>query len=278
MRVIVFLVLWSVSSWAQAAVGVITEANGEVQLQRGDALFAAVAGVDIEEDDLIETGRNAGVQIEMHDGSLFKLGPESRVLMSEYKLDADRGVLSAGIDVLSGWLRFAVSKLRRADSRYDFNTLTMTIGVRGTEGVIEAVNERGSLLLEEGEVVARTADAGSVPVRAGEFIERQPGRPFHRPGAVPPAFRERMPGAVRARAAARAHLLRERGVPPRQIRKVLREDRERYLRQHPHLRQKLEQRFREGARPPRELRGNDHEHRRRPPRERPTRRPGQPRP
>lgn len=279
MRVIVFLVLWPVSSWAQAAVGIITDVSGEVQLQRGDALLAAAAGVEVEEDDMVETGRNAGVQIEMSDGSLFKIGPESRVLLSDYKLDVDRSVLSAGIDVLSGWLRFAVSKLRRADRRYDFNTPTMTIGVRGTEGVIEAVTERGSLLLEEGEVVARTQDAGSVPIRAGEFIERRLGRPFHRPAAVPPAFRERMPGVVHVRLAQRAHLLRERGVPPRLIRNIRREDRERYLRQHPHLRQKFEQRFREHGQRPGTKRGNVPEHRRpQPPRERPLHRPGQSRP
>lgn len=264
MRVIVFLVLWSVSSWAAAAVGAITDVHGEVRLQRGDALFAAAAGVDVEEDDLIETGANAGVQIEMGDGSLFKLGPQSRVLLSDYKLDTDRGVLDAGIDVLSGWLRFAVGKLRRADRRYEFNTPTMTIGVRGTEGVIEAVPEHSSLLLEEGEVVTRGQDAGSVPIRAGEFIERRRAQPFHRPGAVPPAFRQRMPGLVQARLARRAQLLQQRGVPPRQIRKILREDRQRYLQQHPHLRHKLEQRFRERAQHPDQLRNKEPERRQHP--------------
>ncbi len=275
MRVIVFLALCLFTIWAQAAVGVITEVDGEVRLQRGDALFAAAAGVDVEEDDVIETGANAGVQIEMGDGSLFKLGPESRMLLSDYKLDADHGVLDAGIDMLSGWLRFAVGKLRRPDSRYEFNTPTMTIGVRGTEGVIEAVPEHSSLLLEEGEVVTRAGDAGSMPVRAGEFIERRRAQPFHRPAAVPPAFRQRMPGLVHARMARRAQLLQQRGVPPRRIRKILREDRQRYLQQHPHLRHKLEQRFSERARHPGQIRNQDQERRPRSrlQRERPQQRP-----
>lgn len=275
MRVIVFLALCAFTSWVQAAVGVVTEVSGEARVQRGDALYAAAAGVDVEEDDLLETGTNAALQIEMRDGSLFKLGPESRVLLSDYKLDADRGVLDAGIDVLSGWLRFAVGKLRHADSRYDFNTPTMTIGVRGTEGVIEAVQEHSSLLLEEGEVVTRAGEAGSVPIRAGQFIERRRAQPFHRPGAVPAAFRQRMPGLVHARMARRAQLLQQRGVPPRRIRKILREDRQRYLQQHPHLRHKLEQRFRERARHPGQARNPDQERRPRPrpQRERPQQRP-----
>lgn len=274
MRVIVFLVLCSFTAGAQAAVGVISEASGEVRLQRGDALLAAAAGVDVEEDDLVETGADAAVQIELHDGTLLKLGPASRILLSEYRLDPERGVLAAGIDVLSGWLRFAVSKLKRADARFEFHTPTMTIGIRGTEGVIEAANERGSLLLEEGEVVARAGEAGSVPIRAGEFIERHHSRPFHRPGGVPPAFRQRLPGLVQARMVRRAQLLRARGVPPRQIRKLRREDRERYLQQHPHLRQRLEQRFGQRARAAGPWRNRDAE-RRRPLRERPIHRPGQ---
>ncbi len=53
-----------------------------------------------------------------------------------------------------------------------------------------------------------------------------------------------MPPVMQARVVRRAHLLRERGVPPRPIRKLQREDRERYLQQHPHLHQRFEQRFR----------------------------------
>ena len=111
------------------------------------ALFAAAPGVDVEEDDLVETGGNATVQIEMHDGTLFKIGPDSRVLLAEYRLGPDRGVLAAGIEVLSGWLRFAVSKLQSADSRYDFRTPTMTIGIRDFREPRVASDLPGMLIL-----------------------------------------------------------------------------------------------------------------------------------
>jgi len=230
---------------AAAGIGVFTDVQGDTHIQRGEGYLAAAPGVDVEEDDIIETGDNASAQVEMQDGSLLKLGAASRLLLADYRFDNAGNVVSAGIEVLSGWLRFAVSKLRSNESRYAISTPTMTIGIRGTEGVIEAGNARAGLFLEEGEVTVRAAEAGSIPVRAGEYIERAPGQPFARPGAAPSAFRARLPATLQPRMARRAHLLRQRGVPPQQIRHILREDRERYLRQHPHLRQKFEQRFRE---------------------------------
>ena len=232
---------------ATAGIGVFADVQGDTRIQRGEVYLAAAPGVDVEEDDIIETGDNASAQVEMQDGSMLKLGAASRLLLADYKFDSGGNVVSAGLEVLSGWLRFAVSKLRSNDSRYAITTPSMTIGIRGTEGVIEAYSARGGLFLEEGEVAVRAADAGSVPVRAGEYIERAPGQPFMRPAAVPPAFRARMPASMQPRMARRAHLLKQRGVPAQQIRHIQREDRERYLRQNPHLHQKFEQRFRAGA-------------------------------
>jgi hypothetical protein len=229
---------------ATARIGVFTDVQGDTRIQRGEVYLAAAPGVDVEEDDMIETADHASAQVEMRDGSLLKIGADSRLLLTDYKFDGGGNVVSAGLEVLSGWLRFAVSRLRSNESRYAINTPTMTIGIRGTEGVIEAHSTRGGLLLEEGEVAVHAADAGSIPVRAGEYVEHAQGKPFLRPGAVPSAFHARMPAGMQPRMARRAHLLKQHGVPPRQIRHMQREDRDQYLRQHPHLRQKFEQRFR----------------------------------
>ncbi len=272
MRFLSLCLLLFVPAIAFAGVGVFTDVTGDTHIQRGELYLAAAPGVEVEEDDILETGNNASAQVEMNDGTLLKLGAASRLLLADYKFDSGGNVVNAGLEVLTGWLRFAVSRLRSRDSRYTIGTPTMTIGIRGTEGVIEAEGARGGLFLETGEVAVHAANAGSVPVRAGEYIERTQGRPFARPGAAPPAFRARMPASVQPRMARRAHLLKQRGVPPQQIRRILREDRERYLHQHPHLRQKFEQRFRERARNDPEFREKMKE-RRQQNREQPPRRP-----
>lgn len=235
-------------SLAFASIGILTDVTGDTRIQRSDNYFAAAPGVEVLEDDILETGVNASAQIEMNDGSLLKLGSGTRLLLADYKFDKDGNVIKAGLDALSGWLRFAVAKLHRLEGRYDINTPTMTIGIRGTEGIIEVAKSRDGLFLETGEVAVHAADAGSAPVRAGEFIEHMPGRPFARSARPSAQFRTHMPNVMQARLARRAHLLKQRGLPPRQIRRVLREDLKRYIDQHPHLRHKFEQRLRERVR------------------------------
>ena len=245
MRTLVFGLLLCISNVVLADnVGVFSEISGDTRIQRGDDYYAAAQGVEVDENDIIETGANAAAQIEMKDGSVLKLGANSRLLVSDYRLDPDGNVLSAGLDVLSGWLRFAVAKLHGSDTHYDISTPTMTIGIRGTEGVIDAANEQGSLYLEKGAVAVHAADAGSVPVGAGQYIERAHGRPFAHPGAMPAAFRDRMPHGLRRFLVRHPQWLRRHGVPPRRIRGLEREDRERYLRDHPQLREQLTERFR----------------------------------
>jgi len=238
-----FWILLSVPAEA-ASVGVFTEISGDCRLLRGDRLLAAAEGVEVDEDDIVETASAASAQLEMNDGSVLKLGANSRVLLAEYHLDTDRNVVKAGIDVLTGWIRFAVAKLRRPDSRFGINTPTMTIGIRGTEGVIEASNERGALLLESGQVAVHAADAGSMPVRAGEFVQRARGSAFNRPQGVPDEFRRHLPGTLRSRVVRRTHQLSRRGVAAREIRRLQPADRERLLREHPFRRQQLDRRFR----------------------------------
>jgi hypothetical protein len=243
MRFSVILLLLLTPWPALAAVGVFTETTGEVRIQRAEAWLAAAPGVNVEADDIIETGADSATQMEMKDGSVFRLGAKSRLLLSEYTLASDNSVLSAGINMLSGWMRFAVAKLRSTDRRYNIQTPTMTVGIRGTEGVLETGNDRNGLLMDEGEVEVQAPGAQRSAVRAGQFVEHRPGITQFRPGAPPRAFRERLPRTIHVRAERRAHLLKAQGVAPRHLRAVTREDHERFRREHPHHQKHFDKRF-----------------------------------
>jgi len=234
-------------------VGVFTVTRGEVQLLRGQNYLAASSGVEIQSEDIIETGKNAAAQVDMEDGSVLKLGPETRVALSEYKLDSNKSVVSATLDVLSGWLRFAVAKLK-PQGKYSFNTPVLTVGVRGTEGTIEAANEQGGLHLEEGAVDVAPAgpDLIGVPplrVTSGEFIQRLRGQPLAKLPQPPPNFQKRLPPVMQEKLSRRAETLKERGVPPKVIRQITREDAKRMLERHPHMQDRLRNRFNAPAGP-----------------------------
>jgi len=239
---------WAASTAHAGSVGVFSETSGDVKFLRGDSYFAAVPGVEVEAQDLVETADDGSAQLDMKDGTLLRIGPGSHLSLSEYRLDDGGNVLSAGIEVVSGWLRFAVAKLH-ADADYRIETSTMTIGIRGTEGVVEAKDTEGSLYLEEGAVDVHSADAApgapsAAHVRGGGYIERMRGRAFMPAAVVPAAFRERMPPVFRERMQRRVHLLRRRGVPPREIRRIRADEVRQYLERHPYMRHNLQRQMR----------------------------------
>lgn len=234
-------------------VGVFTEVEGQVTFLRDDYYFAAAEGVEVEDEDLVDAAADSSTQIEMVDGSILRLASNTRLLLSEYRVAESKNVIAASLEVLSGWLRFAVAKLRK-DAKYEFNTPTLAIGVRGTEGVIEAENEQGGLFLEEGlvEVTAQDQQAGkisAVRVAAGEYIERRRGAPFRRLRQPSTAFRNRLPARLRRRVERRIGSLVGRRVAPRVLRRINQDDVRRYLRQHAPMRQRLERRLKRSQQP-----------------------------
>jgi hypothetical protein len=250
-------------TFADETVGAFTQTSGEVRILRGENYLAAEPGVEVESQDIIETDKDAGAQLDLEDGSIMKLGPETRLALSEYKLDSNKSVLSAGIDLLSGWLRFAVSKLKPSGN-YAINTPLLTIGIRGTEGTIEAQDEQGGLQLHEGEVevagVGKEKQAlSSVRVRSGEYIQRQRGQDFLRLHEPPAEFARRLPPGVQQKLARHALDPRQRGISPRVIRGVTKEDAQRMLQRHPQMNQRLQQRFNQVISPRPQIGGNVHE-------------------
>lgn len=241
-----FLLLFSFDTIA--AIGVLSEVEGDVQILRGDAYYEGVAGVELDEQDIIETADNASVQLDMNDGSILKIAGGSRIMLFDYKLDEDDNVISAAVDVLTGWLRFVVSKLK-IDGKYEFNNAVMTVGIRGTEGIIEAGREQGALHLLEGRVIAsqRGSETGlankAEVLTAGQFISRGQGQDFARAGGAPAKFASRMPPRMQHRLTRRAHRLAKRGLKPRQIRRVMRRDVKRYLNNNPGMKSRLWRRF-----------------------------------
>ena len=244
-RVILFFSLFTAFNVLAAPVGVLSEVSGKVTILRGEAFYAGMEGVEVEEQDIVETGDNASVQLDMNDGSVLKISGGSQVMLSDYTLDDQGNIVDAAIDVLTGWLRFAVSKLK-GNGKYQFNTSVMTVGIRGTEGVIEAASDLGALQLVEGRVhVGKFGEAGQAPevVNAGEYISRLQGQGFARQTGIPARFGARMPPRLKARLERRAHGLARRGLNPRQIRRVLRRDVRRLLDNHPRMKRRLWRRF-----------------------------------
>lgn len=252
---LVLMALWAMLLAAPAradgeAVGTLTEAVGTVRLLRGENYLETQRGVEVFPQDIVETGANGTAQIDLRDGSVLKLGPGSRLALTDYKLDKNRNVVSATVDVLTGWLRFAVSKLRKDDSKYRINAPSLTIGIRGTEGVVEAGAAEGAVHLVTGRIEVGGQDAQGKPlpavqVNAGEYIQRLQGQQtFRRLPAPPPSFQNRVPQGVVRKLAALPLKPNERPVvQPRVVRKLTPAEAQQIIQRHPHAQDLLKRRF-----------------------------------
>jgi hypothetical protein len=211
---------------ADGEVGVITEVSGEAELLRGDQVLAAETGVNLMPGDVVRTGDDASAQIDMDDGSSFAMGANSSLRIHEYRMRQDHSIIAAAIDKISGWMRFAVAKLRQADY-YRFQMPTAVLGVRGTEGVLNVEGEGSSaqsnIMLDKGnvEVAERVANgrlAGNrLRLKSGEYAYRRFGRMLSMRRHFPEQLRRRMPAFVRARLVRRVRFLKRRGIRPRRI-------------------------------------------------------------
>src|SRR5205085_3139750 len=76
-----------------------------------------------------------------------------------------------------------------------------------------------------------------------EYIERTRGKRLAKHAQPPVAFQNRLPPQMQQKLARRTHELHQRGVPPRVVRQMTREDARRYLERHPHMNDKMRRRF-----------------------------------
>jgi hypothetical protein len=255
MKRLLLLLMLSLPGLTQAAgiAGYLTNAAPDAVLIRGSSVYVAAEGAAVEAGDVLQTGADGGAQVEMQDGTLLQAGPASQLHLAQYSL-ASGAVEAADVSLVRGWLRFVTAKLSPG-KHFQYTTPTMTIGIRGTEGVLEAGEDNATLALDEGQVEVRELDAqGNLsaprPLRGGEFIERRQGRVAQWRERHPEGWRERLPAQLRERTAARLEQLRQRGVPLRHLRAARYEDVRDLLRANPRDREHFQKRFEDRLKDP----------------------------
>jgi ferric-dicitrate binding protein FerR (iron transport regulator) len=92
----------------------------------------------------ITTGDNSRLNIELYDGSEIRMGPNSKVVISEDMCDQ-----RTMVDQVSGKLWYKVKKLL-SEQKYEVKTEKCPGGVRGTEFSIELNNDEEIIRVFEG--------------------------------------------------------------------------------------------------------------------------------
>lgn len=127
--------------FAQAAVaeiGRIKSFVGEVAVLRGTARIPVHSGFQLDQGDVLVTGKTGRVGVTLLDNTRMALGPNSRITISEFNYDRSRqtGSLVTSVDRGSlGVVSGNIAKSKRDAMRV--RTPTSMLGVRGTRFVVE---------------------------------------------------------------------------------------------------------------------------------------------
>ncbi len=137
--VAVFLALFTVSAAASDYAGVVKTTKGSTAIERAGTRIALAPGARVNQGDRIVTGNDGYLGITMRDDTILTLGPGSIFALDNYGFDPKthdgtflatltKGVLSVVTGLIS----------KRSPDAFAVKTRISTMGVRGTEFIVEA--------------------------------------------------------------------------------------------------------------------------------------------
>ena len=150
-----------------------------VLLGNGGAPFALTTGYILNPGDRIDTHGGGRVVIDLSDGSMVVVAPESVVILKDFRAASSLREL---FEITSGMVRVKINHFAGKPNPYRMNSPTASIAVRGTEFSVE-VDSQGStqVVVYEGAVeVASLSDPNrKMLIEAGRSVLVQAGQNFH---------------------------------------------------------------------------------------------------
>ena len=132
--------LWAVSCAAGAAqsAGVVKTLSGQATVTRASASLPVAPGQRLFAGDRISAGPGSYVGVTLHDDTRLAIGPGSELLIREFEFNPSSYAGGLAISFLRGTARVITGIIaKHAPERVDFNTPTMTIGIRGTDFIVD---------------------------------------------------------------------------------------------------------------------------------------------
>ena len=134
--------LCAVPASAQDYAGVVKTSKGNTSLERAGKQIAAKPGVQLHQGDRMITGNDGYLGITMRDDTLLTLGPGSALTLDGYAFDPKTHEGSFLASLGKGMLSVVTGLIARTQpDNFAVKTRVSTMGVRGTEFIIEANEE-----------------------------------------------------------------------------------------------------------------------------------------
>lgn len=117
----------------------VKTSKGNATLERAGEKLAVSVGSKVLVNDRVMTGPDGAVGIMLRDNTMLSAGPNSSLQMNKFAFDTttNAGVIDASVK--RGTVAVISGKIAKSTpENVSFSTPTMTLGVRGTEFIIEA--------------------------------------------------------------------------------------------------------------------------------------------
>jgi len=127
---------------AAEAAGMVKTLKGSAEIERDGKRLPASVGTEVFPKDRISTGSNSSVGLTLRDNTQISAGANAQLELSKFSFNATSHAGELDTSIKRGALSVISGKIAKANpDAVRFNTGTVTLGVRGTEFIIEAGDE-----------------------------------------------------------------------------------------------------------------------------------------
>jgi len=249
LRIAAFLICTSPAAFGQT-VGILTVAEGGVQLVRGSTTYTAAQGVTLQNGDMLAPDPKGQAQIEFPDGAILNLSRGTRALL----LSPQSAGGEPGVALQSGWAKFTRVKAAKGKP-YRYIMPLARLDTAGATGVLRIGDASSEIFIESGtarlvELSKAGVPAGGRDVKGGEFVVRAAGQPLAASPRPSAEFIKTMPGYFRDDLPVFLPRVREKGIEPTREHEAAYAEVEPWLKASAPIRRNLVERFRNRAKDP----------------------------
>jgi hypothetical protein len=141
--------------------GTLVMVSGDVHVVHNKENRPVAMGYKVLPGDVVHTGASSFVRILMKDKTLLDLGPSSKIELRKHEFNAQTRIRKVDVMLLMGKIWARVTEKFSGESNYQVTTANLTIGVRGTEFLVEKTeNNNSAVTVIDGHVVVENGFNG----------------------------------------------------------------------------------------------------------------------
>ena len=173
---IILLSVLFMTNVAYANIAKVVALQGEVSIIRDGKTFFVTRESNIKKQDQIETKKNSKLQLLFKDQTIISIGNNSVFKVNEYLFDEKNKNVKAEFSMFKGIFRTITGKIGKiAPKKFILKTKTASIGIRGTQIVMNIQQNKEDIFCTEGKIyVTSFKTKRGITVSAGKFVSINP--------------------------------------------------------------------------------------------------------